>query len=185
VSRFDESTLARAMRAVAAAAKRPQAFADTQPHPQDIIDRALIVAISLVERFEGVILTPYLCPAGVPTIGLGTTRYPDGTAVTLADPAITRERAYEIARHQLQHEFLPHVLRLCPGLAKETAGRLGAILDFTYNLGWPALAGSTLRKRVNAGDWGAVKVELSKWVNGGGRRLRGLVLRRAAEAALV
>jgi lysozyme len=63
---------------------------------------------------------------------------------------------------------------------------LEAILaDFAYNLGATRLAGSTLRRKINAGDLQGARVELRKWVRAGGRILPGLVLRREAEAALL
>ena len=85
----------------------------------------------------------------------------------------------------IRREYLPAVLRLCPGLARETPERLAAIIDFTFNLGGGRLQASALRRRVNAGEWAQVPAELRKWVIGGGKVLRGLVLRREAEAALV
>ena len=51
------------------------------------------MAASLARRFEGLYLTPYLCPAGVPTVGYGATYYEDGGHVQLTDPPITLERA--------------------------------------------------------------------------------------------
>lgn len=78
-------------------------------------------------------------------------------------------------------KFARGTLALCPELH---GTKLCAIADFAYNLGLGALRNSTLRKRVNAGDDNAVVAELSKWVNGGGRKLPGLVRRRAAEAML-
>lgn len=51
-------------------------------------------AITVLHHFEGLKLNPYLCPAGVPTIGFGNTYYEDGRKVTLKDPAITVKRAY-------------------------------------------------------------------------------------------
>ena len=77
--------------------------------------------------------------------------------------------------------FARGTLALCPELR---GPQLCAITDFAYNLGLGALRNSTLRKRVNAGDTQGVVTELSKWVNGGGRRLPGLVKRRAAETLL-
>jgi lysozyme len=145
-------------------------------------DDAMPLLLALIERFEGLRLRPYICPAGVPTIGLGSTRYEDGTPVKLTDPAITRDRAYAIARHQIASEYLPQTLALCPGI--DTPGRLAAIVDFAYNLGTGALRSSTLRKRINAGRWDDVPGELEKWVRGGGRVLPGLVARRKAESAL-
>ena len=58
-----------------------------------MIDLAILVALALMRRFEGLYLTPYLCPAGVPTIGYGATYYEDGTRVTLFDAAITHLRS--------------------------------------------------------------------------------------------
>lgn len=143
---------------------------------------ALQTAVALARTFEGLRLSPYLCPAGVPSIGYGTTRYEDGTAVTLTDPPITRERALALLQRDVERA-LAAALRLCPGI--DTAGRAAALADFTYNLGAGRLAGSTLRRCVNAQDWPGVAIQLRRWVYGGGRRLAGLAARREAEAALV
>ena len=145
----------------------------------------LAITLALIRRFEGFYRGPYLCPAGVPTIGYGATYYEDGRAVTLRDPIITRERAEELLLWHVRRVYLPSVLRLCPGLVNETPGRLAAVIDFTFNLGAGNLKASTLRRRVNAGDWGAVPAELRKWVKANGRTLRGLVLRREAEIELL
>ena len=58
----------------------------------------MLLAAKLCRRFEGLYLRPYLCPAGVPTIGYGSTVYENGMAVQLTDPPITRERAEGDAR---------------------------------------------------------------------------------------
>lgn len=150
---------------------------------KDDIARALHLASLLCVQFEGLRLAPYLCAAGVATIGLGSTRYADGRAVQLTDPAISKEHAYSLLDLTLRRDYLPAVLTLCPGA--DTPERVAALTDFAYNLGAGALKASTLRKRVNAGDWDAVPGELRKWVKGGGRVLRGLVARREAEALLV
>lgn len=144
---------------------------------------AIEVAAALARRFEGLYLTPYLCPAGVPTIGFGATYYEDGTRVQLIDPPITRERAETLLLWMVRTKYLPPVLRLCPGV--DTPERLAALIDFTFNLGAGNLQVSTLRRKVNAGDWGAVPDELKKWNKAGGRVLRGLVIRRQAEADLI
>jgi lysozyme len=148
-----------------------------------VIDAALPIALALMRRFEGFYSKPYMCPAGVPTIGYGSTYYQDGTRVTLTDPAISRNRAEALLLATVQAVYLPAVLKLCPGL--DHPDRLAALIDFTYNLGGSALKGSTLRKRVNAGDWDAVPGELRKWDKAGGRVLRGLTIRREAEAQLI
>lgn len=146
-------------------------------------EQALGIAASLCRRFEGCRLRPYLCPAGVPTIGYGSTRYLDGRAVLLTDSPISREGADRLLAVTLRRTYLPAVAALCPGVTD--ANRLAALIDFAYNLGAGNLRASTLRRRVNAGEWGAVPSELRKWVRGGGRVLPGLVARREAEAALI
>lgn len=148
-----------------------------------MIELAVAVAAALARRFEGLFLTPYLCPAGVPTIAYGATYYEDGTAVTLLDPAVTRERAEALLLWMVRTRYLPAVVRLCPGI--DNPQRLAALIDFAFNLGAGKLKASTLRKKVNAGAWGDVPAELRKWVKGGGKVLRGLVIRRDAEAALI
>lgn len=144
---------------------------------------AVEVAAALARRFEGCRLRPYLCPAGVPTIGYGATRYPGGLAVCLTDPPITKQIADDMLLHSVRTVYLPAVARLCPGI--DTANRLAAIIDFTFNLGAGSLKASTLRRRINAGRWNDVPKELRKWNTGGGKVLRGLAIRREAEAALI
>jgi lysozyme len=143
------------------------------------------LAKALCIQFEGFYPRPYLCPAGVPTIGIGTTRYENGLRVSLTDPSISRERAEALLMWELQKDCLPRMLRLCSRLPELGPGAVGAILDFTYNLGSGNLAASTLRKRIQEGDRDAMRVELMRWVRGGGRVLPGLVRRRAAEARLL
>ncbi len=144
--------------------------------------RGVELAARLCITFEGFFPRPYLCPAGVPTIGIGTTRYLGGLAVSLTDPPLTLDLARELLLHDLEKVRLPAVLRLCPGL--RTAGQTAAILDFAYNLGTGALAASTLRRRINAGRFDEVPGELRKWTKAAGRPRAGLVRRREAEAAV-
>lgn len=146
-------------------------------------DEAIAIAAILCKRFEGFRSRPYLCPAGVATIGYGSTVYANGYHVTLLDPAITRDAAQKLLIHELEARYLPAVIKLCSEI--DTPSRLAAILDFTYNLGVGALKGSTLRKKINACDWVAATYELKKWVNGGGKKLTGLFLRRQAECDLI
>ena len=141
------------------------------------------VAAALARRFEGLYLTPYLCPAGVPTIGYGATFYEDGQRVRLTDPPITKGRAEALLLWSVRTTYLPAVAALCAGA--DTPGSVAALIDFTFNLGAGRLRSSTLRRRVNAGEWEQVPTELRKWVMGGGKPLRGLVLRREAEIALL
>lgn len=146
------------------------------------VDLAIEIAEVLCQRFEGLYLQPYLCPAGYPTIGYGSRFYEDGTEVTLRDAAITKERAKAILTHYIRRVYLPAVAAICPGA--KTAEQFAALIDFAYNLGAGRLRVSTLRKRVNDGNFASAKSEFGKWVYSAGRKLRGLVLRRSAESSL-
>lgn len=145
---------------------------------------ALEQAARLCRHFEGFRSKPYLCPAGYWTIGYGTVYKPDGTRVTHDHPPITQDQANEWLLHELQHNYMAGVLRASPHLIAHP-GALAAITDFAYNLGVPRYRASTLRRRIDAEDWGESKEQLMRWVRGGGRVLRGLVLRRQAEAELI
>ncbi len=144
----------------------------------------LDVAAELCRRFEGFRSQPYLCPAGVATIGYGSTRYADGRAVQLTDPPISQEAAERLLQLTLSQEFLPGVLRACPVLVAHPA-RCNAIVDWAYNLGVGRLQTSTLRRVVNAQDWAGAREQLMRWTRASGRELPGLVRRRQAEAALL
>lgn len=148
-------------------------------------DEAILIARTLCTMFEGVYLRPYLCPAAVATVGVGSTRYENGVRVTLADPPITRERAEELLIWELRKVCLPQVKRLCPNLEDWGPGAMAAILSFTFNLGAGNLASSTLRRKIAANDREGAKTELRKWIRGGGKVLPGLVKRREAEAKLI
>lgn len=141
------------------------------------------IAGELIKRFEGFRSRPYLCPAGVATIGYGATYYRDRTRVTLLDPPISRGSAYALLVWMVETHYMPDAIKLCPGA--NTQERVAALTDFTYNLGASRLSSSTLRRKINAYDFEAAKTELRKWVKGGGRILPGLVLRREAEVALL
>lgn len=92
------------------------------------LDLTVLVAAALARRFEGCYLRPYLCPAGVPTIGYGATYYEDGRRVTLADPPISKARAEALLLWMVRTKYLPAVLKLCPGA--DTPERLAALIDF-------------------------------------------------------
>jgi Phage-related lysozyme (muraminidase) len=132
-------------------------------------------AIAMARTFEGFSARPYICPAGFVTQGFG--RLVKSTDA----PPITEETALVWLEQDLITAMMA-TLRLCPTLI-ENEERLGAITDFTFNLGAGRLKASTLRRKINQGVWDEVPAQLMKWAYGGGRKLKGLVLRRQAEAA--
>ena len=146
-----------------------------------VVNEAVDVAATLCRPFEGLSLTVYICPAGYPTIGFGTVYKPDGTKVTMDHPPITKETAEAWLMHELRHNYLAGVLKASPSLIKRPKA-LGAITDFAYNLGVPRYRGSTLRKRIDDGNFEEAAKEILKWNRAGGRVLAGLSRRREAES---
>ncbi len=147
-------------------------------------DEAVDLAATLCRRFEGFRAKPYICPAGYPTIGYGTVWKPDGTRVTMDDAPVSVELANEWLVSELRTNYMAGVLKASPRLIANPRA-LAAMTDFAYNLGVARYRASTLRKRVNEDDFEGAKVELKKWIRGGGKVLPGLVRRRQAEAALL
>lgn len=137
--------------------------------------RTNAAGIALIKQFEGCKLSAYLCPAGVPTIGVGHT----GRDVRIG-MTISQEQADDLLANDLRL-FEQGVQGLCP---KCTSNQFSALVSFAFNLGLHALEGSTLRTLHNAGKYTAAQDQFGKWVFAKGKRLDGLVRRRAAEAAL-
>ena len=152
-------------------------------HPSQTRAMNMDIATALCKKFEGFKAKPYLCPAGIPTIGYGSTYYADGRKVQLIDIPITESDAADLLLYELQFTYLPGVLRLCPILLTDTK-KCNAVTDFAYNLGLGRLQTSTLRRKINAQEWEAAKEQLLLWNKGGGRILPGLDKRRKAECQL-
>ena len=144
----------------------------------------LELAAALCRQFEGYRAKPYLCPANVATIGYGSTYYADGKKVTLQDPPMDEPTARALLMYELEHTYLPGVLRNCPILATDER-KCNAIVDFCYNLGVGRLQTSTLKRKINAQDWEEAKEQLKLWNKGGGKVLSGLKKRRDAECLLM
>ena len=145
----------------------------------------------MVRQFEGCKLKPYKCPAGIPTIGWGSTRYPNGVRVSMKDPAITQSKADEMLLWDL-HAFEADVTMLTKS-AVLTQNQFDALVDFAYNCGSDididttpeGLGDSTLLKKVLKNPYDpTIAAEFAKWNKGGGVVLPGLVKRRKAEADL-
>lgn len=116
---------------------------------------------TLLEQFEGYRQCPYLDSAGVPTIGIGTTRYPDGTRVKMTDECIKHDKAIFYATNAVAGvEYA--VSQVLPNL---TQNQFDALVSFVYNIGTTAFANSTLlrRAKVNPND-PSIKSEFLKWV---------------------
>ena len=139
------------------------------------------MGLSLIKSFEGFSAKPYLCPAGVPTIGYGATYYPDGRRVTMQDRPVTVAQATAMLRSMLA-SYEAGVSRYV--LVPLTQGQYDALVSFAYNLGLAALKSSTLLRLVNARDWRGAAAQFPRWNRAGGKVLPGLTRRREAERKL-
>jgi lysozyme len=138
--------------------------------------------LELIKRFEGFRSKPYLCPAGVPTIGYGATFYPDGKKVTLQDEPITEQQAEALLLDTVRI-FEKCVDSYCTD--ELTQSQFDALVSFAYNVGCMNLKISTLLKKVNKNTKDPlIEKEFLKWKKSNGKVLYGLLVRRQAEAAL-
>ena len=137
---------------------------------------------NLIKQFEGYSDRPYLCPAGIPTIGFGNTYYPNGIKVKLTDKQITRDYANEMLAF-VADNFAKEVLKSITSII--TQNQLNALTAFAYNLGMTNFRNSSLLKKVNANpNDPSIKEEFLKWNKSNGKILQGLINRRRAEANL-
>lgn len=136
--------------------------------------------LRLIKQWEGKELVAYQDPVGIWTIGYGHTDEAGPPKVT-PGLRITDAEADEILKRDLgQYEAaVAQAVRV-----ELSDNQFAALVSFTYNVGVGNFRKSTLLKKLNAGNYDAVPGELAKWNKAGGKTLRGLSNRRAAEAGL-
>lgn len=128
--------------------------------------------VDLVKSFEGFSATAYLCPAGVPTVGYGSTENVDmGDEVTeveaecmlmedLIEASVAIDQLVDVPLNQNQYD---------------------ALTSLVYNIGRDAFRNSTLLKLLNSGEYEGAAAQFARWNRGGGRVLAGLTRRREEE----
>jgi len=137
--------------------------------------------IPTIRKFEGLRLEAYKCPAGVWTIGYGSTFFENGSKVQNGDK-ITLDRA-----DRLLFDIVMKFEISVRGLVKSKINdnQLGALTSFAFNVGVTNFRKSTLLKKVNANPSDAtIRNEFMRWTRAGGKVLKGLITRREAEADL-
>ena len=147
--------------------------------------------IELIASLESFKSKPYVCPAGVITIGEGTTRYFDTKKrVQLQDPPISKEEARRLLIGDIETIYAPLVDKLCRDDLNQN--EFDAICSFVYN------AGATYRGKDGKNHYYNIfeninnkmneKDLINYWENcaitGNGKKLNGLVKRRKLEAKL-
>lgn len=138
--------------------------------------------LSLIKSFEGLMLNPYLCSAGKPTIGWGSTYYPDGKKVTLQDKEITEQKAFEILEYIANKDFGSNINKVVKVPLNQN--QFDALVSFAYNIGNGNFNSSTLLRWLNQGNYKEASMQLLRWDKSKGIVLNGLTKRRKSEKAL-
>ena len=133
-----------------------------------------------IKLSEELRLVGYKDSGGVPTIGWGHTGIVDGKPVRVG-MKITRAKAQELFEQDtaIAGDAVMRAVKV-----KLDDYQYGALTSWTLNIGVGAMQKSTLVKKLNKGDYDSVPREFMKWVNDNGKRIPGLVNRRARDAAL-
>lgn len=133
------------------------------------------IGLNLIKKYEGLRLKAYKCPAGVLTIGYGHTNN------VRPDDVITEQQAVELLLRDVYD---------CEGVISHlitktlNQGQFDACISFIFNVGAGNFQKSTLRRKINEGDFESASKEFSKWVFSKGKKLNGLIKRREEERKL-
>ena len=136
-----------------------------------------LFGIDLICGFEGLCLKAYDDGVGVWTIGFGTTVYPNGIRVKKGDTCTEAQaKAYMVYDLKKFESAVNNAVTV-----PLNQNQFDALVSLTYNIGPSAFSKSTLVKKLNAGDIRGAAEQFDVWVNAGGKRMQGLVNRRAKE----
>ena len=137
--------------------------------------------IAIIKHYEGFSSTPYKCPAGYWTYGYGNIRDNTGARVT-ADTAHIDELQGEALLMVELDKVEAQIKRMT--VIPLTENQFSAICSLVWNIGSGRYKASTLRAKLNRGDYRGASAEFPKWRRGGGKILPGLVRRRKSEREL-
>lgn len=137
--------------------------------------------LTLIKHFELYVAQPYLCPAGVWTIGYGSTRWLDGFPVSSQTPLCSLNVALALLRRDLLIS-IDALGRLCK--VELSQSQVDCLCSFVYNVGIGAFQHSTLLMKLNRKEYDQVPAELLRWDKIHGVPNRGLHNRRVAEIQL-
>lgn len=149
--------------------------------------------LDLIKHFEGIKNKPYLCPALLWTIGVGSVLYPDQARLPMGERKaypLKHEHNRQWSKEEVDKLLAEDVLRFERGVErllpniKLSQNEFDALVSFSFNLGLGTLQRSTIRQALLRGDKTMAVESLLKYNKAGGKVLKGLDLRRKAEAAL-
>lgn len=134
-------------------------------------------AETLIKFFESCHLKAYKCPAGVWTIGWGTTGPGIQEGLT-----ISQQTADTMLKAHIQDVALDLTDLLKPKSLKQH--QFDALVSFVYNIGIGAFKKSTMLSLIKRDKMAEAALEFDKWTKAAGKELPGLVKRRKAEKTL-
>lgn len=145
-----------------------------------------IEGLELIKKYEGCNLKAYRCPAGVFTIGYGSTRYLNGEPVREGD-VITQEEANALFKDSVdkfEYQVKMIIGDTLKAILPESA--ISALVSLAYNIGITAFAKSTLLKVIkqNKNNLRDIEFQWNRWNKANGKVLNGLVKRREEEFAI-
>ena len=133
----------------------------------------------LIEKYEGYRDHAYKCQAGVWTIGIGTTRYPNGQAVKPGDTCTRAQAEMWLALH-LENEVNHYLDKDFPKL---TPNQREALQSLLYNWSYGSFKNSKLYGCIKRNDIAGI---FRQWdiINAAGKPSLGLIRRRIDELKL-
>lgn len=143
--------------------------------------------LDIIAEFEGFRASPYLCPAGVPTVGYGCTFYPDGRKVALSDPPLTHQEAKDMLAVLVEKEFWAVLQNTIPDWEHMNDNQRSALTSFAFNLGahfYGSPGFATVSACLKDHAWDEIPAAFMLYVNPGSSFEAGLRRRREAEGRL-
>lgn len=127
----------------------------------------------LIGPSEGLVQQTYLDPVGIATVCFGHTGKDVAIGQTYTKKECTAKMVEDIKQARKEvYEYIHVPL---------TFYQEAALISFTYNVGPKNLSSSTLVKKFNHKDYSGGCKELLRWVYAGGKKLKGLEMRRHKE----
>jgi GH24 family phage-related lysozyme (muramidase) len=148
-------------------------------------DRVPQQALNLIKKYEGFRSGPYICPAGVPTIGYGNTYYPrTGAKVKMTDAPVSPDAAELLLKECVEKDFVPKLEKI-PYWGEMSDGQRSALISFAYNLGANFYGDmdnfGSITRDLRDKNWANVPTTLLKYRNPGSSFEEGLRKRRTEE----
>jgi lysozyme len=148
-------------------------------------DRVPQQALDLIKKYEGFRSGPYICPAGVPTIGYGNTYYPrTGAKVKMTDAPVSPDSAELMLKETVEKDFVPQLEKI-PHWDEMSDGQKSALISFAYNLGANFYGDmdnfGSITRDLRDKNWANVPTTLLKYRNPGSAFEEGLRKRRTEE----